>query len=750
MKVNIKIHNGTPTLFLNDLPSFFGCHLLGSIPPEGLAVTQDCMREFANAGVHIYSIDAVVNEWIGPRPGNPSPFDFSQTARRLQNVVDADPQALLLLRMGFETRYLQDNWWNLAYPDEVEVLSNGDRFSASFASMVWRTQVKDLLRAYIAHLRETGLYDRVIAYQIATGTCGEWIKDWSSMDIHCGDYSPAMRTYFQNWLRTRYQNDVSILREKWNNPQISFETAEAPTQTEQFTTAHFLFRDPRREQKVIDFYDCYADASAEALIDFCHTVKEETSGEKLAGAFFGYLMEISWNDSFFVDNHGGLETSEVSTTQRSGHLGLRKVLRSPDVDFLVSPYGYAFRGLGGDCLPMQPTEALRLHGKLYLLEEDSLMHNNFDPDGRMHPFENSIAIYQRNFAQAITHGLGVTWLETSLFQESPGIIEEAHRWLRRYQELGNWALQLDLSRQAEVAVFLDDESFFYETIHNHIDLPLIWQQRVVSLNRFGAPHDVYLMNDLLENDLPPYKLYLFLNPFHLGQERRKRLKSILRRDHRTALWFYAPGYINTDDTDSPMRIEYMTDLTGMQFQRCENYYGPFMHIINFEHPITQGLPQDLFWGSTRNLGPTFYLNDPQVINLGQVVLSSGRCKPGFGVKSFELESSIWNSIYCATPNIPPAVLRGVARFAGVHLYNEDGDVLYANHHLLSVHTVSGGRRRFQLPRQVEVVYDLFNDQIIAQNTSCFEIHLQPASTALYFTGETALIRDLRSLKRRQP
>jgi hypothetical protein len=69
------------------------------------------------------------------------------------------------------------------------------------------------------------------------------------------------------------------------------------------------------------------------MIGFCQVVKEETSGDKLAGAFFGYLMELSWNNAFFVDNHGGLAGSEVATIQRSGHLGLWKALRSPYVGF---------------------------------------------------------------------------------------------------------------------------------------------------------------------------------------------------------------------------------------------------------------------------------------------------------------------------------------------------------------------------------------------------------------------------------
>ena len=55
-------------------------------------------------------------------------------------------------------------------------------------------------------------------------------------------------------------------------------------------------------------------------------------------------------------------------------------------------------------------------------------------------------------------------------------------------------------------------------------MPLIWHQRVINLNRFGAPHDFYLLDDLLEGSLPDYKLYIFLNPFHLNTRRRAALE----------------------------------------------------------------------------------------------------------------------------------------------------------------------------------------------------------------------------------
>ncbi|MEZ4735286.1 MAG: beta-galactosidase [Caldilineaceae bacterium] len=734
MKAMIQRHNGVPTLFLNDQPVIANCHLIGGLDPNAIDVIQESVRAFARNNIHIYSIDAVGSEWTTPRSGDDYTFDFTETAPRLQAIVDADPDALFLLRMGFETYYF--DWWRQAYPDEVEVLTDGPSTSASYASPVWQKQVKDLLRGYIAHLKEAGLYDRVIAYQVATGTCGEWIKSWSSMDPGCGDFSAPMQRAFQQWLRRRYADDVTALRTAWADDAITFENATVPATAQQMQTTHCFFRDPRREQQVIDFYDCYAKMTADAMIGFCEVIKQETGGEKLAGAFFGYIMEISWNNSFFNNNYGDLAASEVSTTQRSGHLGLWKALRSPHVDFFVSPYTYAFRGVGGDGLPMQPTESLRLHNKLYFFEEDTLMHNNFDPGGRMHPVEHSIAIYQRNFAQCITHGLGITWLENNIFVESPLIIDEARQWYKRFDELGHWALHLDRTPSAEVAVILDDESFMYEANRNNIDIPLIWHQRVITLNRFGAPHDLYLLNDLLEGSLPEYKLYVFLNPFHLNVRRRKALKEIVCRDNKVALWLYAAGYINADDPDAPIHTNHMTDLTGFRFGEGRSYYGPFMHLTNFNHPITHGLSQELFWGSTRAIAPNFHLEDPDATTLGEIVYTLGRCRPGFGIKRFHTADPkvAWHSVYCATPNLPAPVLRGIARFAGVHLYNEQGDVLYATPDLLAVHTVAGGPRTYQLPRPAEVVYDLYNDCVLARNTGQFEVKLPPASTALYYTG----------------
>jgi hypothetical protein len=289
-----------------------------------------------------------------------------------------------------------------------------------------------------------------------------------------------------------------------------------------------------------------------------------------------------------------------------------------------------------------------------------------------------------------------------------------------------------------VAVLLDDESMFYEDIRNTLSIPLIWHQRHQGLARFGAPYDIYLLQDFIDGKLPPYKLYIFLNAFRLEAPRRAALGRQLKRDGRVALWIYAPGYVA-----ETLSLEAMSDLTGIGLEAGIQPWGPFMHVTRFDHPITRDIPQDLFWGTNGILGPLFHVKDPGATVLGQVVYTMGRCKPGLAVKPMDG----WTSIYAAAPNLPAPVLRGIARFAGVHLYSEAGDVLTGTRDLLAVHTTSGGRREFRLPSKVEVVYDLYEDRLVKRRADRFTVDMAPISSALWYTGPEKPLAPLAKEKR---
>ena len=717
MGTTIEVYNGTPTVMRNGKPIFYGC-MWGSPPGADEYGERDIARSYGEAGVHIYAFDVgSPYEWRLADDGKRVEFDLSDLRGRFGRVIDVDRDAQFHLRIHLET----PEWWNRAFPTECEVDSRGRRLCQSYASPLWRSQAKEFLTAYVAAIVSAGLEDRVLAYQTGAGGTGEWVKGDASMAGPCGDFSEPMARYFRSWLVERYAGDLDAFRRSWTDPSISFERAAVPPEERQHASTETSFRDPRTEMQVIDYYRALADLCADLIIDFNTTVKAASRVEVLTGAFYGYLAELAWNQSFF----GAGNESEYSTTQRSGHLGLKKVLDSPAVDFIVSPYSYGFRGVGGEGAPMPPTESIRRGGKLYIYEEDSRAMTAADEDhGRVYTLADSVSVLKRNLAQVVTRGMGVWWLGT---HQNPVGQQAFGPLLKRFMEIGEFALRLDRTPRSQIAVLLDDESFYYEGNTNALDLPLIFQQRLWGLPRLGAPYDMYLLDDFLVDTPSTYRLCIFLNAFAVDSERRDRIHRSLATLGATALWIYAPGYIGATGPS----IDSMRALTGFAFGKGERPWGPLAHILDYSHHVTRELSADLSWGTNSILGPLFHVEpDDATTVLGQVVYSQGRCKPGLCIRDMDG----WRSIYSAAPNLPAALLRGIAAHAGVHIYSGEGDVLYACGGLVGIHSVKGGARCLRLPAQAEVVLDLFDERELGTQTDRIETVIEPGGTQLFYAG----------------
>jgi len=727
----VKTHNGAPTLFLDGKPEFLSVlwvvrptadhwgHAEESWPlPRG--GDSDTAQRTAATGIHLYTFGAGT-EWCGPGPGHSGDYDISDLGPGMQRIIDTDRDARFYLQVDLEP----GRWWADLHPDECEVTSEGWQPDPSYASKLWHKEAKTFLRALIAHIEQIGMARRVFMYHVGAGETGEWTRFSSSGAEPCGDYGEPMQRHFRDYLCKLYNNDLAALRAAWNDPSCSFDTAVAPSVEQQLQTKHYTFRDPQQERQVIDYFTCLAELCSDVVIDFCTTVKEATHGSALAGAMYGYTMTCNFNEVFY--NQGPHEPTEYSHNQRGGHLGVRRVLESPMVDFVSSPISYGLRGIGGDGPSSFLSDSVRLHGKICLIQDDSRLHDcpYADQYGKARNTAESIAILRRNFNLVVTHG-DSNWRsplrEQALLDQS-----------RQFNEIAAFSMHTDRSSCAEIAVLVDEESFLYESVRYNLDLFNTSQQCLQGMPRLGAPFALYHLDDFIDGLVPPHKLYVFLNAFRLDDARRNKLERELKRDGRVALWMYAPGYIRDDCS-----VEHMAELTGFTFDVNMFPWPPFMHITDFDHPITAGLPQDLFWGCTHAVAPLFFVDDPDARELGQAVFSQGCCLTGMAVKSFDE----WTSMYIAVPNVPAAVLREIARFAGVHLYSEDGDVLHVSRQLMGVHTVSGGERTFALPQQVERVHDLYNGRAVAENADRFTVTLAPASTELYYTGDAATLAGL--------
>jgi hypothetical protein len=215
------------------------------------------------------------------------------------------------------------------------------------------------------------------------------------------------------------------------------------------------------------------------------------------------------------------------------------------------------------------------------------------------------------------------------------------------------------------------------------------------------------------------------------------VQSALQRTGSTALWVYAPGF--QDETSAS--LENMQTLTGIRFGIAPHEAGLDVAIDDFSHPITRLLPAGYRYGTGVDpqqylqppkiqylpqaaVSPQFFADDPAVLILGST-LATG--KPGLVVK----ESGDFHSIYSAAPLLSWQLLQGVARYAGVHLYVENGDMLWANRSFLTLYSQSAGPRTLHFPGQFDVE-DAYTGQRLARAVSSIHLEMGLYETRLLF------------------
>ena len=117
--------------------------------------------------------------------------------------------------------------------------------------------------------------------------------------------------------------------------------------------------------------------------------------------------------------------------------------------------------------------------------------------------------------------------------------------------------------------------------------------------------------------------------------------------------------------------------------------------------------------------------DPQRV---QELTGTAFGTPGITVS----EQEGYRSAYCATgPDLTPAALKELAAAAGVHLYSEQAQPVYANSRLLALHTATGGIQRVSLPRRSAEVRELFSGHLVARDCTEFDYSFETPDTALF-------------------
>lgn len=751
----IGMHRGAPALFLDGAAQFPMFMMSPWGPGEATERGQARIRAAAEAEIHLYSTQQFLDlqHFTEMWPG-PDQYDFQQLDHNLQAIIANDPMARIIVKM-----YVQPPaWWvklhpaeQMAYadgwqpedPDHPEVFNGSDQGTfISFASEVWLQDASRMLQALIAHLLQMPWGKRVIGLNLLNGICQEW-HYWGSVWDRLPDRSEPMRRRFRAWLKQAYAGDVQRLKEAWRDPAASFEAAEVPGLAERNATAALYFRDPCEERRIIDYYRCQHELTAEVIEHFGKVVKEASQGRFLAGVYYGYIFTCPW----YPDG--------IS-------LAFERIVRSPHIDFLASPAAYedyTSRGVGGDGLLRGIPESCKVNGKLYISEADEGTYGSprlMRECEHMPSLEQSISNMRKQFGQMLTRNVGMWWFD---WDDGYGLYAHPRHVeaLREMKRLADFSMRLDRGNRSEVALVYSLESLYYVS-HVRADVSYeVMDQLPHILSRSGLAFDILTDQDLANPQVQDYKLYIFANQFHATSAFSAQLHARFARNKAVALWVYAPGFV----AEHGLSAASMQALTGISCgvaweERCQQVMldrggHPLAEVLDGAGTasaagtivgIRLGVKDDpdtlrlyggvgpLLLGSGMRWGPLFYAADPAATSLGTVAEGE---EAGLAIK----ELANWTSVYSSALPLSTAWMRRLARYAGAHVYQEADDVWMANRHFICIPTASrAGTRTIRLPERADV-YDWFAGRWIAEQASEFTLELAPYDTRILYVGSKA-------------
>lgn len=696
----VKRYHGAPTLFINGKPH------------NGMAwatyrPTLAVFRDFTEAGVDLFTFCGTPTEsgynlsktvWTAP-----DTYDYSQFDQRVMMLLEANPNAYFFPRLYLHA----PKWWTEKHPDDVvqmeseegkhvPFIHSGGKPAPSWASQAWRNDTAAGLKRLIAHIEASPYADRVVGYHIASGTTEEWMM-WGANEREWVDYSPVNLARFRAWLEAKYAT-VERLQTAWGDRKVTFATATIPSKAMRQQAELGSLRDPAKEQPSIDYYQYHSSLVADTISFYAKTVKDLTGREKLVGVFYGYLLQLCGEQR----------------QQNAGHLALGQVLASPDVDFLCSPTSYAFRQLGGEgtCHFMSLLGSVQLHGKLWFDENDvrtSLTPGKLGTWGKPADIEGDLLQQDKELAHCLVHGSAQWWFDVGANRyDDPRLMGRIGQLVRNATE----TLAFDRTPVDEMALIVDETSLTYLRVADTLGTSLLLRQ-LPALHRLGAPVGHYLSTDL--EKLANRKVFLITTSFAPTEANRRAIDA-LKRDGHVLVFCWAAGLYRDGQLDPAA----MTDLTGIRLN-LSHEPSDLQVTLKGKHALTAGL-EGVVYGGGPKTQPVVYADDPEATVLG--TLPDG--KPGLVVK----EHSGWTAIHSAAPLLPSALLRRIAQRAGVHLYVDTEDVVWASHDLLAVSVKEPGPRTIHLPRKA-TVRDLYSGETLGVAVDRFQAVFPDRATRIF-------------------
>ena len=766
-KAKVQNINGSPALVIDGkvYPPMYAT--IRTVLGDESYADENYYKRLGESGIRIFFL-ICDTEWL--KKGA-----FSLFAKEARLLLRAVPDAYIVMRIGMHA----PPEWCKEHPDETLSYSDGKKKKVelwtesyrgtyedgfySFASEKWREDATVALTEIHNLVNESEFADRVIGYFFAAGGTSEWYyptplafghkinycdsggfetKYETNFEGVYGDLSPAFLRHFSRFLKEKYQSDEELQR-AWGNPDVTLEHPSIPDYEARYhiyaadydfryanilsnapdpdmpsngnNIGQFLDIDKRRD--VFDFFCALHRATADSVIHFGRAVRE-LDPDKVTGAFYGSAGDVRFYDF-----------SQIGSTDH--------ILKSGAIDFLASPSCYENRGIGGFAGQRQNFDSYRLKNAIFMVEDDVRTHTEkriWRSNFGVYTLSDTMNIMKREFGRNLSQDLHSWWFDQILGGRRYKV-EELYPVMLKMQDLAKEAYTHDRKTISEVALIYDEESYFL--VSDKANQELIEVFRYYEVDRVGTPIDRYLHNDMDYDEMPDYKLYIFVNTLYLSDSEREAIHRKLRKNNASALFLYGSGVVNPDKT--PMfSLDHIAQLTSIACTRedgifdgkfrlaegCfltrnlpdDEIYGAYRHVMSFNASGHFGKLREL----TSNLFPLLYPSDTEAEPLGFYLDSE---HPAFVRKM----ADGFTSYLCGVKSLTADIVREIAREAGCHIYSDSEDVFYIGRRFLTHHASKGGEKIIHLPLMAKVS-DAYDDTVPPVFTDTISFHARRGDT----------------------
>lgn len=550
-------------------------------------------------------------------------YDFEPIDRQIELFMENAPEAYFALMIQIDTR----EW----YCEKHGVPYTFTHLSQEVCDREWREASKEYLRQVVRHTEEK-YGDRFYGYFILGGQTTEWFSAEDDEET----YPTKLEAY------KKYMND---------------ENAVIPSKAERDVSSERVYLDPEKEKNLISYRKFHSEIIADAIVEYAHTVKEETNYKKLCGVYYGYLFEL--------DN---------KRLWDAGTMSYEKVFDCPDIDMISSPSSYGHRAYDSVSAVMVTSDTLDVRDKLYFLEFDHITHlapkvipamsgRETIPipghDSKFKSESETIDVMRRDFMLCCARRLALWWFD--MFEGwfySDNMMSEIKRFIEIAKEITS---RNNTVSNSEICVIAEGgESLCCVNKLSGVNTVLFGRQRD-GLGRMGAPYDIYSVCDLEKIKYDGYKLVIFLDRYKMSEEQRSFIEEKVKTSGRTVMFFGFAGGIDDDGLNAAAASEAIG--MNVKLDVGENKAEAYGHTCGNGKRQTR-----------------VYCDDAEATVLGR--FSDG--KTSLAMK----ENNGCKCVFSSIGALDGDVFRKIAEIAGVHIYTDKCPV-YVNSDIIGLYMNSG-------------------------------------------------------------